>query len=99
MRRYSSKRRADRTDLVLVAVGLVGLLLCISAYCSYKQTMTDGEWMEVVEIRSCRNGTCAIKVRNYSADLEDTLLYDKETDDTVFIGSRVSCDFTTCYKR
>jgi len=96
--RYYNRRRADRTDVVLAVAGIIGLLLCLSAYCSYKK-IKDGEWMEVVEIRSCRNGTCAIKVRSYSADLEDTLLYDKETDDTVFIGSRVSCGFTTCYKR
>jgi len=92
----------DDSDSLLPFLGVGGfivfIVICLFTYCHHGQIMRDGEWMEVVEIGTCRDGKCVIKVRSLTANLEDPTLSEKETGSEVFVGTKVKCGFNTCYK-
>ena len=88
----------DDSDSLLPFLGVGGfivfIVICLFTYCHHGEIMRDGEWMEVVEIGTCRDGKCVIRVRT----TPEATLEEKETGSEVFVGTKVKCGFNTCYK-
>jgi hypothetical protein len=60
---------------------------------NYSNTMETGVQMIITEIGTCRSADCAIRVKDESGKV-----FDKETGSKVFVGDKVKCGDSRCYK-
>lgn len=87
----------SEADTLLPLFGSVGLIIfiiiCLCNWCQHSNIMATGIKYKVVEIGTCKDSTCILKVRSHEGDI-----YTKETGGKVFVGDTVTCGSEWCYK-
>ena len=84
------------SDSMLPALGaggvLVFIIICAIAFFSEKEATQSGFIATIVEIGSCHDASCAIRVKHGES------VEARVTGSKVFVGDLVKCNDSRCYK-
>jgi hypothetical protein len=76
------------------AAGLIVFLIFMGiSMCSHHEATTHGVSAKIVNIGTCRDGSCVIRV-----ELPSGTVVERKTGSQVFVGDTVHCNESSCFK-